>query len=949
METSNPLLLPQHQQLLDASAITPEVAAARGYRSITTKAELKARGFRDRQCRVPALLIPLRNPAGKQVSYQLRPDEPRIDPRDGRAIKYETPGNSRMLLDVPPTARDWVTDPKRPLFVTEGVRKADSAASLGLAVVALLGVWCWRGTNRHGGKVTLSDWEYIALGERRVFIVFDSDVMINPVVYAALVRLKDFLENRGAEVSLIYLPAGEGAVKVGLDDFVAAGGTVDDLLALATSEVRRLQQDGHGTMGMPYLKTEDGLVWLKPGREGFDEVLLTNFDAKIVQDVCVDDGVETRRSFKIDAHLMRNGRVMSFSCPAEMFPNMTWAVAHLGAGAIISPGFSSKDHARAAIQHLSGDVPQTKVYGHTGWLECDEGWVFLHAGGAIGSNGPCADIKVALPDALERYRLPAPPKGAALQAAVKASLRVLDVAPDRVTAPLYGDLWRVLLGPVDHSDHIAGPTGAGKSEYAALVQQHFGAGLDARHLPASWSSTANSLEGLAFAAKDVILVVDDFAPGGSSTDVQRFHRDADRVFRAQGNHSGRQRMRPDATLKPAKHPRGHALCTGEDVPRGQSLRSRLCILEMGPNDIDWAILTVCQKDAASGLYAEVVSAFLQGLAPQYEALRANLRDEIAELRSQATGSGQHRRTPGIVADQAIGWRYFLAFAVETGALTAAEADSLWNRAWRALGEAAAAQGQHQDAVEPAGQFLALLRAALASGKAHIALADGSVPELAEAWGWRCPTGTQDDFPGSSPDWRSQGSRVGWLDGGELYLEPSASFVVAQDVGRGTGDALTITARTLKKRLHERGLLASTDVPRQVLTVRRTVGGHRHDVLHLKTSTLYPVTEPDQPDPQPASAPANAVAGRVPGLDRSDFSGNPTRHSTSGTGTKAASLVGSVGSTRYVESVGAGNGRVGRNGSEQRSGGTENPTTNPTACSTIAAGTADSGRREVFEL
>src|SRR6185436_13476176 len=110
---------------------------------------------------------------------------------------------------------------------------------------------------------------------------------------------------------------------------------------------------------------------------------------------------------------------------------------------------------------------------------------------------------------------------------------------------------------------------------AALAQQHYGAGMDSRHLPASWSSTGNSLEGLAFAAADALLVVDDFAPGGTTADVARMHREADRLLRAQGNRSGRMRMRADATLRPPKPPRGIILSTGEDVPRGQSLRARL--------------------------------------------------------------------------------------------------------------------------------------------------------------------------------------------------------------------------------------------------------------------------------------------------------------------------------------------------------------------------------------
>jgi len=38
-------LLPHHKALLDASGVSPEVAEARGYRSITTRAELARLGF----------------------------------------------------------------------------------------------------------------------------------------------------------------------------------------------------------------------------------------------------------------------------------------------------------------------------------------------------------------------------------------------------------------------------------------------------------------------------------------------------------------------------------------------------------------------------------------------------------------------------------------------------------------------------------------------------------------------------------------------------------------------------------------------------------------------------------------------------------------------------------------------------------------------------------------
>jgi Domain of unknown function (DUF3854) len=51
-----------------------------------------------------------------------------------------------------------------------------------------------RRTNEHGGRVALPEWEHIALNERQVYIVFDSDVMLKLQVHAALARLKAFLE-----------------------------------------------------------------------------------------------------------------------------------------------------------------------------------------------------------------------------------------------------------------------------------------------------------------------------------------------------------------------------------------------------------------------------------------------------------------------------------------------------------------------------------------------------------------------------------------------------------------------------------------------------------------------------------------------------------------------------------------------------------------------------------
>ena len=353
--------------------------------------------------------------------------------------------------------------------------------------------------------------------------------------------------------------------------------------------------------------------------------------------------------------------------------------------------------------------------------------------------------------------------------------------------------------------------------------------------------------------------MDDFAPTGTSYDIQRWHKKADRVLRAKGNRSGRQRMRPDTTLRPEKPPRALIISTGEDIPRGQSLRARMMVLELSPGALDWEQLTGCQSAASTGLYALAMSGYIRWLATRYEGIRERLKAEHAELR-KAAASGQHRRTPGIVADLALGLRYFLLFAHESGAIDSGTARELWARGWRALGEAASGQSQHQEAGEPTRRFRELLSAAIASGRAHVANTEGCEPEVPEAWGWRRATFGSGDF--EREEWRPQCERVGWLEDEDLYLEPNAALAAVQKQGRDSGEPLAVTGRTLRKRLHERGLLLSTGKESEgceTLTVRHTLECSRKSVLHMASDFLsIPSEEPDQPDHADGKAHSHAV-------------------------------------------------------------------------------------------
>jgi hypothetical protein len=616
---------------------------------------------------------------------------------------------------------------------------------------------------------------------------------------------------------------------------------------------------------VPYLRAKDGLYRIKRSETGDTLTPLTNFDARVVADVLRDDGAERQNSLEIEARI--GECVQRFTIPASSFASLNWAIEHLGSKAIVYAGSTVREHARVAIQILSGERRQLTVYTHMGWRKVDGQWVYLHNGGGIGQSGTMANVTVDLGDGLSLYRLPDPPQGQKLKEAIAATLRRLDLAPDVVSVPTFIGPFRAAMGQCDFTLHLEGTTGVFKSEDGALMNQHFGPGIDGRNLPASWHSTENALEGYAFTAKDAILVIDDFAPAGPSHEVQRWHQKADRIIRHQGNNNSRQRMRPDGSLRPPKPPRGMIVSTGEDVPRGHSLRARMFIIEINEGDIDVQKLTACQSEAAAGLYAMAMAGFIQWLAGKYGQVLATLPAQISELRQQATVSGLHRRTPGIVASLAIGLKYFLDFAQDAGAIDAFQADALWRRGWLALGQVAAKQEAFHKASEPTRRFIELLLSALASGHAHIAGPDGGCPQdMPEAWGWRLKAIGHGPYERS--DWQFQGDRVGWVEGDTVYLDPEAGYRSAQAMVASSADGMGITSQTLRKRLHERALLVKDD-SRETLTVRRVLEGRTRQVLQLVTGVMVPQKSdiPDIPDSVAEASGAKCQVCQVsPGVD-----------------------------------------------------------------------------------
>lgn len=241
-------LSPEHGAELAASVIAPEIAAARGYvtlgpEHVQTLKDMGCPGWaiRDRSA-FPGLFIPMHDVRGQFASFQFKPAVPQLKPGKDKPVKYATPAGTGNRLDINPAIRHLVADPSQPLWITEGMKKADSLAGRGSgrAVIGMTGVYNWR---RSDGM--LADWEDIPLRGRVVVVCFDSDTVTNPQVRNAMRRLVAWLRSRQtAAVHFLVVPSAVGEIPVkGVDDYFAAGGTDEALAAAATERAPQAPAD----------------------------------------------------------------------------------------------------------------------------------------------------------------------------------------------------------------------------------------------------------------------------------------------------------------------------------------------------------------------------------------------------------------------------------------------------------------------------------------------------------------------------------------------------------------------------------------------------------------------------------------------------------------------------------------------------------------------------------
>ena len=245
--------------------------------------------------------------------------------------------------------------------------------------------------------------------------------------------------------------------------------------------------------------------------------------------------------------------------------------------------------------------------------------------------------------------------------------------------------------------------------------------------------------------------------------------------------------------------------------------------------------------AARGLYAQAMAAYVRHVARDRAATLERLDALTAEYKAKAKAAGVqgHARTPGILADLAAGFRLFAEWAASVGAIQAEVGARLADQHWSWLVTLADDQQEQQDESDDARRFIDLIISALGSGRAYLADAKGKPPEgWAAACGW---TWYQSGVDRGSWEIDNHNSvRIGWLDGGRVYLDANEAARLTQAFAAQQNKPLS-NPDTVVARLAEKGWLAveRTGGKTRYKTRKTLEGARRTNLLAFDALVFWP--------------------------------------------------------------------------------------------------------------
>lgn len=454
-----------------------------------------------------------------------------------------------------------------------------------------------------------------------------------------------------------------------------------------------------------------------------------------------DDGVTVRQQYAVSATSSRGETLPECVIDnAKDFLGPTWAMDAWGYDGSMAAGRGVPGEVFEAIQWAGRKTQKTRtIYAHTGMRVIDGKPCYLYHGGAIGLDGVSVElggplVRTTLAEQTDTEGKPITRTDAAL-----AERMLIDACPARVILPMLAQafiapVYSILEGmqaPPAHVILLDGKTNAGKSTITGYVASHFG-NFYGKGMPASFSDSQAGMRDKLFAAKDMLLVVDDYrrqpAEGGRRSPQDML---ADMVISAIADRAGRSRENADRTMERERPARCVCIMTGEVMPNvSVSRRTRMyrITVDFGelimPNDT----YDLLQEYQRIGYFRQCMRNYIEGLLSRWDTLPGEIRDRLREATEESRrlvtrAEGRYRE---MAAHMLLGAGLLFDHLISCGAMTPDEKAERLRELGKQISLSLRRQGAEKDEALPEQRWLEAVRALYASES--LRLYDKNAPE-----------------------------------------------------------------------------------------------------------------------------------------------------------------------------------------------------------------------------
>ena len=548
--------------------------------------------------------------------------------------------------------------------------------------------------------------------------------------------------------------------------------------------------------------------------------IISNFIINPKSEIIKTDGCDSESKLILEGILEGGVKLPEVEISMEEFIKMDWITQRWGIRPTISPGRNMKDYLKDCVQQISKDIDINTIYSHTGWTVQDNKYIYLHSKGGIGSD----NINTDIPLELSGYSFPKEVRDK--KEAIDLSLETLNLAKHDITIPLLSMTYLApLVGLIAEGNRtpnfvlwVYGLTGSRKTSASLAFLNHFG-NFSSNIPPASFKDTANAIELKAHTLKDSLLLIDDYHPNIDGSDARKLASTAERILRMYGDRVGRSRMRAVTTLNKTYKPRGMAIVTGEDLPKGASSTARYIGVEIKREDINLDKLSKLQKEHKK--LAEAMAIYIDWISKNVELVQSFIDEKFDELKIKYKEETTHGRINDAVIWLSISFELLLTFLYEYMFICDDEIEELRLSNEQVIKNILKNQEALYRNQEVELMFIDALEEMINLGKLCL-----------------LPVKKQKDNNQIISNYA--GKFIGYYDKEFLYLYDSTMYAEVETFLKGKGQSISVSVNTLLKMLRDKNYIKTEEgqlKPKKLVYDSITKNKERIRLVHLYKKNL----------------------------------------------------------------------------------------------------------------